>query len=178
MNKIIAFVMLLSVCVFLVVLYIVSVILHKIPVHLAIIVGSIFAVTDISFALFFLFYGKTNLSQTQLPPITPDAPASMHYTDKLVAIDDEGITLKKYYHPFCNSKRVKYSDIKTIKALPGGCARLWGSGDFQTWFGLDWGRMKRKMTFIIEIKNSWFRSGFTCKDSDTVYKILKAKNLL
>jgi hypothetical protein len=177
MNKVIAFVLFLSTLTLIIVLYIVTAVMHKMPVHIAIIIGSVIAVSDISLALFFLYCGKRNLSQIEFPANTP-AQQSMNYSDNLIAIDNEGITLKVYYFPFCRSKRIKFSDIQKITAIKGGCFRLWGSDDFQTWFGNDWSRMERKMRFVIEIKNSWFRSGFTCKDSDTVYKILSAKNLL
>jgi hypothetical protein len=151
MNKIIAFVLFLSTLTLIVVLYIVSYVMHKMPVHIAIIIGSIVAVSDISLALFFLYCGKKKMSQFDFPANT-SAPASMNYSDNLIAIDSEGITLKVYYHPFCNSKRIKFEDIKTITAIKGGCWRLWGSDDFQTWFGLDWGRMNRKMRFELKSK--------------------------
>jgi hypothetical protein len=100
------------------------------------------------------------------------------YSDKLISIDDEGITIRIFYFPFCGAKRVNFSDIEIVWASKGGCFRLWGSDDFRTWFGLDSRRMSRSMTFIITQKNKWSRVGFTCEDSESVAKILQLKNLL
>ncbi|OHB48563.1 MAG: hypothetical protein A2Y10_13495 [Planctomycetes bacterium GWF2_41_51] len=96
----------------------------------------------------------------------------------MIEIDSDGITIKHFYFPFAAKKRINFRDIKTVQAYNGGCMRLWGSGDFRTWFGIDWNRTNRKMTFVIEHNNSWFKTGFTCKDSVSVAQILKLKNLL
>jgi hypothetical protein len=99
------------------------------------------------------------------------------YSDGLIKIDNDGITIRLFYFPF-GSKRINFSDIETVQAYKGGCMRIWGSGDFRTWFGLDFGAMKRTMTFIIYYKNSWFRTGLTAQNSERVAEILKSKNLL
>lgn len=108
-------------------------------------------------------------------PISPSG--SVSYSDNLIRINENEIKIKLFYFPF-GSKRIKFPDIEIVQAYKGGCLRLWGSGDFRTWFGLDWGRMNREITFIITRKNKWSRIGFTCKDSQYVAGILRSKNLL
>lgn len=158
-----------------VVFYFASVVLHKIP-HTALIVASIIAAIDILVAVMFLRMPSKS-SEEALISKQPSIETS-HYSDNLIDIDSDGITIKHFYFPFAARKRIDFRDVKTVRAFTGGCMRLWGSGDFRTWFGIDWNRMNRKMTFVIEHNNSWFKTGFTCKDSDTVAQILKSKNLL
>jgi len=99
------------------------------------------------------------------------------YSDRLIYIDDNGLTIRLFYFPF-GSKRVNFSDIAVVQAFKGGCMRIWGSDNLRTWFGLDWGRMYRSMTFVIKRKNAWSRIGFTAKDSERVVSILRSRNLL
>jgi hypothetical protein len=169
-KLIIAAVILSSVAVFIVVLYIASAVMHKIPTHIALIIGIVFSITDITIAVIFITKPGTP-TQTNS---NPNGHAGIPYSDSLISIDDEGITIKLFYFPY-GAKRVNFSNVEVVQAFKGGCMRLWGSGDFRTWFGLDWGRMSRKMTFIIKQKNKWGRVGFTCEDSDSVAKILQSK---
>jgi len=98
------------------------------------------------------------------------------YCDKLIYIDDNALTIRLYYFPF-GSKRVNFSEIETVIGYKGCCMRLWGTGDFWTWFGCDWGRMRREMVFVIKRKGKWSRVGFTCQDCDAVIKILQSRGL-
>jgi len=101
---------------------------------------------------------------------------STPYSDSLISIDDNGLTIQLYYFPV-GSKRVNFSDIEKVEAYKGGNMRLWGSNDFRTWFGLDNQRMHREMTFIIKQRNKWSRVGFTCEDSKRVANILRSKTI-
>ncbi len=104
------------------------------------------------------------------------------YNDKLVEINNESITLKKYYFPFAGSKRIPLDKIKSIKvekpSLFTGQARIWGTGDLMTWFPLDVGRLKRDKIFIISIIDKAISAGFTVENSETVLRIFEQKGLI
>jgi hypothetical protein len=104
------------------------------------------------------------------------------YNDKLVEINNDSITLKNYYFPFATSKRIPFDKIKSIKiqnpSLFTGQARIWGTGDFMTWFPLDLGRIKRDKIFVISIIDKSIRVGFTVENSETVLQIFEQKGLI
>lgn len=98
------------------------------------------------------------------------------YSDNLIYIDDNGLTIRLFYFPL-GSKRIRFSDIETVTGFKGSYWRLWGTGDFRTWFGFDEERMDRPMRFIIRRKDKWSRIGFTCENPEAVIKILQDKGL-
>jgi len=146
---------------------------HKTLPPVVYIVLGIFIVFDLLIAFVFL-RAPVNRGPISLSPVSHSD--SISYSDNLISIDNEGIKIHLYYFPF-GAKRINFSDIEVVHVFKGGCLRLWG-GDFRTWFGLDWGRMVRQMTFIIKQKNKWSRIGFTCEDSERVANILRSKTIL
>lgn len=109
-------------------------------------------------------------------------PDNLLYSDKLIDISDEYITLKNYYFPFLSSKKIPLQRIELIEAkvpvMANGKYRYWGSGDFRTWYPLDSRRSSRDKIFIIRFINKWCRDGFTAEDSEKVENILKLKKLI
>jgi len=151
---------------------------RTLPPEVFCLVGVFFALNLLIFLLLIVTRSFRNpASCNQINSNTMGHAGTIPYSDKLISIDEEGITIRLFYFPF-GSKKVKFSDIEVVQAFKGGCPRCWGSGDFRTWFGLDWGRMDRPMMFIIKQKNKWSRVGFTCEDSESVAQILQSKNLL
>ena len=104
------------------------------------------------------------------------------YQDRLIEITDEDIVFHHYYFPFGQDRRIPLADIASIEAKKpsffGGSWRIWGTGDFRTWFPCDFGRPFRDRIFTVKLRNSRRRIGFTVKDSQTVTTILRAKGLL
>jgi hypothetical protein len=149
-------------------------VLHKTLPPVVYIVVGIFFILDL-LVVFVIF--ASPVKRTQISSTPMGQAGVIPYSDSLISIDDEGITIRLFYFPF-GAKRVNFSDVEVVQALKGGSMRMWGSDDFRTWFGLDWGRMSRPMTFVIKQKNKWSRVGFTCEDSDSVAEILRSKNLL
>jgi hypothetical protein len=103
------------------------------------------------------------------------------YADKLVEITDGEIPLRYYYFPF-GSKRVKFSEIDHVVAkeptLLNGKWRIWGTGDFRTWFPFDASRPSRDKIFVVSFANKRQRIGFTVEDSNRVQEILRNKGLI
>lgn len=104
----------------------------------------------------------------------------MPYSDSLVDISDDAITLRRYYFPF-GSRRIPFSEIERINSddptLLNGRWRIWGTGTFRTWFPLDWERPLRDRIFFVTLANRWGRIGFTVEDSKRVARILKQGGL-
>ena len=104
------------------------------------------------------------------------------YDDSLIEICDGCIRLKHYYFPFQTSKVVPFNTIMRVDlykpSVRTGSWRIWGTGDFRTWFPLDVARPQRDLIFIITLKQKWLRIGFTAENSDRVQMILKEKGLI
>jgi hypothetical protein len=104
------------------------------------------------------------------------------YKDSLLEITDQEVIFHHYYFPFGGDKHVPLSQIEDVEAKPpsvwGGSWRLWGSGDFRTWFPLDSRRPKRDRIFIASLRGKSHRIGFTVEDSEKAATILKERGLL
>jgi hypothetical protein len=101
----------------------------------------------------------------------------MIYQDNLISIMDSCLTLKSYYFPFLSDKKIDLNTIEKIEVrkatLRSGKYRIWGSGDFRTWYPFDSKRGIRDIIFIIYLHNKWRKIGFTVEDSKKVLDILK-----
>src|SRR5881296_318779 len=93
------------------------------------------------------------------------------YSDKLVEITDDSITFKNYYFPF-GSKRVQFARIDRVESrvpsLVSARWRLWGTSVVPGWFPLDWKRPSRDKVFVVQLRDSRRRIGFTVEDSTRV----------
>jgi hypothetical protein len=106
----------------------------------------------------------------------------MTYQDNLISITDNDLTLKSYSFPFLRDKRINFNVIEKIEvripSLSAGKYRIWGSGDFRTWYPFDSKRSIRDKIFIIFFNNKWNRVGFTVEDSEKVLEILAIKTTI
>ncbi len=104
------------------------------------------------------------------------------YDDSLITITNDRIILKCYYSPVGLSKCILFKNIADIQVyeptLHNNKFRIWGSSDFKTWFPFDLRRSFRDTVFSINIKDSWFRSGFTAESPFRVIQTLSAKGLV
>ena len=104
------------------------------------------------------------------------------YKDKLVEITDQEVVFRRYYFPFGTAKHVPLSQIESVQvrqpSLQSGSWRIWGTGDFATWFPLDFGRPNRDAIFFASLRDSSQRIGFTAEDAQKVTKVLKERGLL
>jgi hypothetical protein len=104
------------------------------------------------------------------------------YKDKLIEVTDQEIVFHRYYFPFGGDKHVPLSQIESVQvrhpSVLGGSWRIWGSGDFRTWFPLDGARPSRDRIFVVYLRDSSRRIGFTVEDSPKVTSVLKERGLL
>ncbi len=103
------------------------------------------------------------------------------YADRLLEITDDSILFRDYCF-LAGSKRVPFADIRYIRTWRltplRGAWRISGTGDFLTWFPVDWGRPWRDTGFLLVRKGKIFRIGFTAEDAAAVGEILRRKGLL
>jgi len=105
-----------------------------------------------------------------------------NYKDSLVEVTDQEIVFHRYYFPFGNDKHVPWSEIESIQSRPpslmAGSWRIWGTGNFLTWFPLDGKRPRRDRIFVASLRDTSRRIGFTVEDSQKVSAILEERGLL
>jgi hypothetical protein len=98
------------------------------------------------------------------------------YEDACVRLDDDGITIRRYYFPLAGSKRVAYTDIQNVKTEPmswsSGKGRIWGATDPRYWFPLDI-RRGRKNTLLVLDVGARVRPCITPDDPDRVIELLR-----
>ena len=103
------------------------------------------------------------------------------YSDGLVTITDNALVFHNYYFYGINRK-VPIRDIEKIVIKEptslNGKWRVWGTGNFGTWFPLDIHRPQRDRIFYATLKNQELKIGFTVKDSSIVEDIFRRMNLI
>lgn len=90
------------------------------------------------------------------------------YADNLVRLTERELIFRHYYFPF-GAKRLPLSSIRDVQSLKRtlrhGSWRIWGTGDFRTWFPLDLKRPSRETIFLIRLRHQQRQIGFTVEDS-------------
>ncbi len=116
-------------------------------------------------------------------PAHTGSPGTL-YSDHLVTITEDAITFHHYTFPaFTGDRRVPIADIDHIDvrktAIGTGKWRIAGSGDFATWYPMDWDRPSRDRTFLAVLKKRWgMNIGFSVEHSAEVTGILRAMGLI
>ena len=97
------------------------------------------------------------------------------YDDGRVALDEDGVTLRGYYFPFGQSKRILYRSIRGVQTGPltwlTGKGRLWGTTSPGYWFPLDMSR-PRKSTLVVLDVGGMVKPAFTPEDPAQVRAII------
>jgi hypothetical protein len=97
------------------------------------------------------------------------------YDDGRAALDEDGVTLRTYYFPFGQGKRIPYRDIREVQTGPltwlTGKGRLWGTSSPACWFPLDLGRPRRN-TLVVLDTGRVVKPAFTPDDPTQVKAII------
>ena len=114
-------------------------------------------------------YWRTPVDKLALELSQP-MPQLPLYEDSLVVLTSDSLLLKRYYFPTLKPKLVSLAEVQRIEILcPNlwtGRFRLWGSGDFRTFYPLDLGRPKRDRIFQLIQRDKRIRIGFTVENSE------------
>ncbi len=122
---------------------------------------------------------KVAAGQARAIPV-PIGPGVL-YADRLVEITDDAILFRVYYFPW-GAKVVPFSEIESTEPFAltfwNGKWRIWGTGDFRTWWPADWDRPHRDRAFLLARQGKRVRIGFTVEDPAKVEAILRTRGLL
>lgn len=104
------------------------------------------------------------------------------YEDGLIRLTTDEIVLKRYYFPVradWASRRVDLQLIDAVYELPaglsGGSWRIWGTGDFRTWFPFDGKRPSRQKIFVLTLSGRKRRIGFTVENEEAFKEALQGR---
>jgi hypothetical protein len=90
------------------------------------------------------------------------------YADALVLISPTHACVRNY-HPNGSDKLVSVGDIEWVRtrrpSIMNGRLRFCGTGSFHTWFAAGMSRPARDTMFIMKLRSTWWRIGFTVEDS-------------
>lgn len=99
----------------------------------------------------------------------------MLYDDGLVRLDDDGITLRRYYFPWATSKHIRYQDVRGVQARPmtwlTGKGRLWGTSSFRYWLPLDTKRPSKDTLVVLDLGGK-VKPAFSPDDPDKVVALI------
>jgi hypothetical protein len=87
------------------------------------------------------------------------------YEDSGLRLDEDGITIRRYYFPLASPKRIPYSEIN-------GKGRVWGAGDPRYWFPLDIRRGSKQTLLVLELGHR-VRPCISPDDPDRVIDLLR-----
>ena len=100
------------------------------------------------------------------------------YRDDSLTLDEEGITIRRYYFPLGTAKRIRYSDIRGTQVETmtwlNGKARWWGTADPRGWLPLDL-RRHRKDTLLVFDVDQRVKPGVSPDDPDRVIELLQTR---
>ncbi|MEZ0353842.1 hypothetical protein [Mycobacterium sp. pR1184] len=100
------------------------------------------------------------------------------YEDSGLRLDEDGITIRRYYFPLAGAKRIPYSEIRGIKTEEmtwnSGKGRVWGAGDPRYWFPLDIRRAGKRTLIVLELGRH-VRPCITPDDPDRVIELLRER---
>jgi len=120
-------------------------------------------------------YGGTAMTSDPQPGTPP------LYRDRLVCITASSITFFRYSFPFLTQKEVAFADIDHVEvrlpSLANGRWRIWGTGNFTTWFPLDGARPSRDRIFIATLVGRRMKIGFTVEDSARVTALFRSRGI-
>jgi hypothetical protein len=100
------------------------------------------------------------------------------YDDGSVLLDEDGVTLRRYYFPVGASKRIPYRRIRRVWGQPMGWStgkgRGWGSAHPGYWLPLDL-RRPRKRTLVVLDVGGVVKPAFSPDDPQRVLELLRER---
>ena len=80
---------------------------------------------------------------------------AVRYDDGRLLLDDQGITLRRYYFPFGTAKHIPYARVRHVEARSMGWltgrGRAWGSAHPGYWLPLDASRLHKDRLVVLDV---------------------------
>lgn len=100
------------------------------------------------------------------------------YDDGGLVLDEDGLTIRRYYFPWAGSKRISYANIRRAEVRPMGWftgrGRVWGTADPRYWLPLDV-RRARKHTLLVFDTGRCVKPCVSPDDPDRVVELLRGR---
>ncbi|BBZ10257.1 hypothetical protein [Mycobacterium branderi] len=100
------------------------------------------------------------------------------YDDGGLRLDEDGVTIRRYYFPWAGPKRFGYNAIRHVEVRPlnwlSGKGRGWGTAHPGYWFPLDM-RRHGKSTLLIFDLGSRVKPCVTPDEPDHVMQLLRSR---
>lgn len=100
------------------------------------------------------------------------------YDDGAVVLDDEAVTLRRYYFPTGMSKRIDYGRIQAFEARPMGWltgkGRIWGTAHPGYWLPFDAARSRKRKLVVLDV-GARVKPSFSPDDPDRVLELLSQR---
>ena len=102
----------------------------------------------------------------------------MIYDDGGLLVDQDGLTIRRYYFPWAGAKRIAYSEIRGVEIRPMGWltgkGRGWGSAHPGFWLPLDLSRPRKDTLLVIDVGRR-VMPAVTPDDPNRVVDLIRAK---
>ncbi len=102
---------------------------------------------------------------------------AIHYQDKGIVLDDDGITIHWYYFPM-GSKRIHWPQLRKVSVekigILTGKWRIWGTSDPRCWLPLDLSRPSKDRAIVLQL-DSAVSPVVTPDDVDAVLRVIQDK---
>jgi hypothetical protein len=100
------------------------------------------------------------------------------YDDGGFMLDDEGVTIRRYYFPWAGPKRIPYRTIRHVEVRPmnwlTGRGRGWGTAHPGYWFPLDLGRLSKRTLLVFNLGRR-VKPCVTPDEPDRVIELLRSR---
>ena len=100
------------------------------------------------------------------------------YDDGGIALDEHGLTIRRYYFPWGGPKRIPYANIRRVVARPMGWltgkGRGWGTAHPGYWFPLDLRRAGKNTLLVVDLGRR-VKPCITPDDPDRVMQLLHGR---
>jgi hypothetical protein len=100
------------------------------------------------------------------------------YDDGGFMLDDEGVTIRRYYFPWAELKRIPYRIIRHVEVRPmnwlTGRGRGWGTAHPGYWFPLDLRRASKRTLLVFDLGRR-VKPCVTPDEPDRVIQLLRSR---
>ena len=100
------------------------------------------------------------------------------YQDSCLILDEDGLTIRRYFFPLASDKRISYADIRGVQTETmnwlTGKGRWWGTADPRAWLPLDLRRHRKDKLLVFDVGQP-VKPCVSPDDPDRVVELLRPR---